>query len=126
MDGAVRKKTNYFRKLCSFPREYQAIEAEIEDESARERVEKPASIAYADFVANLPALREDKARRPELRKAIASVIERLTLNPHGEGKDRWVYELKLRGAVEPVHILIAAPNSWIYESRRLQGLQWVA
>lgn len=84
------------------------LRAEIEDESTRERVEKPAAIAYNEFCASLPALREDKERRPELRKAIASVVEKLTLNPRGEGDGRWVYELKLRGAAEPGKVFVNA------------------
>lgn len=63
---------------------------------------------------------------PEPCKAVAAVVEKLTLNPQGEGKGQWVYELKLRGATEPVKVLIRAPGSWIFESRRPEGLEVVA
>ena len=85
------------------------------------------AIAYNEFVTSLPAMREDKERRPELRKAIASVVEKLTLNPQGEGKNQWVYELKLRGAAEPVKVFVnAKPEGWLFKSRRPEGLEMVA
>jgi len=59
----------------------KTLRLQIDEEQARERAERPASIAYGEFVSNLPALKADVARRPELRKAIAQVVEKLVLDP---------------------------------------------
>jgi len=85
----------------------KTLRLQIDEEQARERAERPASIAYGEFVSNLPALKADVARRPELRKAIASVVEKLVLDPRPISKPdknkpgqvkAWGYQLYLRGA----------------------------
>lgn len=100
------------------------LRSEIEDEQARERVRQPALLAYNDFCASLPELRADKAKRPALRKAIATVVERLTLDPRPAGeKGRWIYQLKLRGASNPVDVIInSKPEGWLAELRRPESI----
>jgi len=100
----------------------KVLRVEIDDEQARERAERPASIAYGEFVSNLPALKADVARRPELRKAIASVVEKLVLDPRPISKPdknkpgqvkAWGYQLYLRGAGDvPICFTILQNGDW--------------
>jgi hypothetical protein len=70
-------------------------------------------LAYNEFCNSLPDLRASKERRPELRIALASVIEKITLNPHGN-KGQWVYEITLRGGQSPVTVIAnLKPEGWL-------------
>lgn len=111
-----------YAKLKEQERSARQLQSDLEEETARERVEKPASIAYGEFVASLPALKADKERRPELRKAVAQVVERLVLDPRPINEPKklkagqvkaWGYRLYLRGASDvPVNFTICKNGDW--------------
>jgi hypothetical protein len=82
----------------------QALEAERE----RVRTERPAAQAYDQFMAALPALAKDPGQRGALRQAVASVVEKLVIDPRGERRGnvkRWEFAVQLRGAKDAVPIL---------------------
>ncbi len=110
------------------------LRAEVQQEQLRERTERPALTAYDEFVACLPKLAKDPNKRPDLRRAVRNVIERVTLDPRGanvtqpgRGKrgrytpraGTWTYEVQLRGASEPVTVVVyAKPEGWAFRSMR--------
>ena len=108
------------------------LASEIDAEELRERGEQPALLAYGDFVASLPSLAKDPAKRPELRRAVRGVIDSITLDPRGEnrskgqrgargrylpGSGQWSYIVQLRGASETVAVDINR-EGWSYRSLR--------
>jgi hypothetical protein len=97
--------------------ERKAIElkAEMERERMRQRSEKPALIVYAEFCAGLPALVQDPARRSDLRRCIAGLLDKVVLDPHSRDNGIWRYEVHLKGAVGPVSVICQAkpePQWW--------------
>jgi hypothetical protein len=93
------------------------LRADPEQEQMRELAEKPAIIAYNQFKAVLPELVKDAFRRPELRRAIASVVTKIVLDPHGNGDGTWDYETTLKGTSEPVNVrIVSKPEGWCCRS----------
>jgi hypothetical protein len=93
------------------------LRVEVQREQTRQRSEKPGLMAFNEFAASLPALAKDPARRPELRRAIASVLDKLVLDPHGDGNGAWEYEVILKGANKPIRIICnTQPESWSFRS----------
>ena len=89
-------------------RKANELKAEVERERMRQRSEKPALTVYAEFCAGLPALVQDPARRSDLRRCIAGLLEKVVLDPHGNGNGIWGYEVHLKGAAEPVSVICQA------------------
>ena len=60
----------------------------------------------------------NKPHRPELRGALAALLENIVLDPHG--KDGvWCFTVHLKGACEAIEIVCKAkPESWLH-----RGLQ---
>jgi len=115
-------------------RRAKRLQAELDEEKARAASQRPALSGYLEFAATLPALAADKSRRAELRRAIQGVIEKITINPHGEPiaapaparKNRghfapkarlWQVEIRLRGASEAIGLAMSTcPESWAFRS----------
>jgi hypothetical protein len=79
----------------------------------RLKAEAPALETYESFREALA-----KKYRPELRRALAALLEKIVLDPHG--KDGvWCFTVHLKGACEAVGIVCTAkPESWFHRGLR--------
>jgi hypothetical protein len=91
---------------------------EIDAETMRLKDEAPALKTYEIFRETLVNESKDKPRRPELRRALAALLENIVMDPHG--KDGiWCFTVHLKGACKAVEIVCKAkPESWL--RRRLR------
>jgi hypothetical protein len=121
--GDSEPSPTLYARLKEEERKAGQLQIELEEEETRERVERPASIAYGEFVAGLPKLTADVARRPDLRKAITQVVEKMVIDPRPINDPRpvngtrqvkaWGYQLYLRGAGDvPINFTICANGDW--------------
>lgn len=100
------------------------LRAQVDREQMEQRANKHALLAYHEFNAALPELAKDRTQRPALRRAIASVIEGIKLDPHGDGKGTWDYEVTLKGGSEPVTVIChASPEGWCFRSLRPANME---
>jgi DNA polymerase III alpha subunit len=90
------------------------LRSEIEAETMRLKAEAPALETYESFRETLATKSSDKEYRPELRRALAVLLEKIVLDPHG--KDGvWGFTVHLKGAPEPVKIVCKEkPESWFH------------
>jgi hypothetical protein len=97
------------------------LRSEIEVETMRLKAEAPALETYESFRATLANKSNDKPHRPELRRALAALLEKIVLDPHG--KDGvWCFTVHLKGACEVVEIVSKAkPESWLHRGTRPLG-----
>jgi hypothetical protein len=58
--------------------------SEIDGETMRIKAEAPALETYASFRETFANKSNDQAHRPELRRALAALLERIVLAPHGK------------------------------------------
>ena len=86
---------------------------EIDTETVRLKAEAPALETYESFRETLANQSNRKPHRPELRQALAALLEKIVLDPHG--KDGvWCFNVQLKGACEAVEIICRAkPESWL-------------
>jgi len=97
----------------------KSLQAEIESENERIKGEAPALQSYLDFCNQLAGKANDKAYRPELRRAISSVVQSITLDPRGEKRGVWDYSVQLKGHGAPVEVrCVAKPEGWLFRSLR--------
>jgi len=101
----------------------KVLSGQLEDERARARAERPAAQEYDEFVASLPALAADTARRAELRRAIGAVVERISIQTKGakgaRGARVWTWLVSLRGMSELVTVIaVSKPLGWCFRSLR--------
>jgi DNA invertase Pin-like site-specific DNA recombinase len=97
----------------------KSLASEIETERVRVQGESPALESYNAFRPTLMAKALDKAYRPQLRAAIASVLDSIELDPKGKA-GCWNYQIKLKGESLPVPVWIttAGAGSWSFQSLR--------
>ena len=104
-------------RLHEIEAEEAKIRAELEEERAKARAEKPALQAYLEFKAALPALAADKERRAELRRALAGAVEKIIVDPVQMDNGWRSYRVNLRGGNEPILIgCTQKPESWCHRS----------
>jgi hypothetical protein len=73
---------------------------------------------YESFRETLAKESNDKPHRPELRRALAALLEKIVLDPHGR-HGVWRFTVQLKGACEAVEIVRKAkPEGWLH-----RGLQ---
>ena len=83
------------------------LRTEIDAETMRFRAEAPALETYKSFTEALANKSNHKPHRPELRRALAVLVEKIVLDPHG--KDGvWCFTVHLKGACEAVEIVCRA------------------
>jgi Recombinase/Recombinase zinc beta ribbon domain/Resolvase, N terminal domain len=93
------------------------LRQEIEQERARERAQKPALLAYNEFVASLPAIAKDQAKRRELRQAVGTVIQSIRLDPQANAKGQWTATITLKDASAQVEMFcVRKPEGWLFRS----------
>ena len=104
MTGDTEPPADLYAKLKSEDAKAKQLAIDIEAERIRVKGETPALQSYLDFCSRLPSLGKDKARRPELRRAIASVVESITLDPRGKN-GVWWSSLQLKGNARRFEIM---------------------
>ena len=94
------------------------LHSEIAAETMRLKAEAPALETYESFREALANKSNNKPHRPELRQALAALLEKIVLDPHG--KDGiWCFTVHLKGACEAVEIVCRAkPESWLHRGPR--------
>jgi DNA invertase Pin-like site-specific DNA recombinase len=103
---AVKLAKVIFGDADPSPTIYQAMKASekeaaelaeaLEQERARVCSERPASASYAAFVDALPTLAKDPAKRPDLRRAIASVLEAVRVDLVSV-EETWSMVVRIKG-----------------------------
>ena len=90
------------------------LHSEIDTETMRLKAEAPALETYESFTEALTNKSNDKPHHPELRQALAALLEKIVLDPHG--KDGvWCFTVHLKGACEAGKIVCRAkPESWLH------------
>ena len=84
----------------------------------RLKAEAPALETYESFREALTNESNNKPHGPELRRALAALLEKIVLDPHGK-RDVWCFTVHLKGACEAIEIVCKAkPESWLH-----RGLQ---
>jgi DNA invertase Pin-like site-specific DNA recombinase len=96
----------------------QDLTIDIDAERTRIKGETPALQSYTDFCERLADKAADPVYRPQLRRAISSIVERLVMDVRGHGDGLWVYTVELRDNSQPVPIIISDSGSWEYNSVR--------
>jgi hypothetical protein len=89
------------------------LRSEIDAETMRLKAEAPALETYESFRETLANKSNDKPHRLELRRALAALLEKSVLDPHGRD-GVWCFTVHLKGASEAVEIVCKAKP----ESRR--------
>ncbi len=95
--GVAEAPDGIMQRLMGEQAKAKQLAIAIEAEQMRIKGETPALQSYLDFCNRLPSLGKDKAKRPELRRAIASVVESITLDPRGKN-GVWWSSLQLKGS----------------------------
>jgi len=97
------------------------LRTEIDAEAMRLKAEAPVLETYENVTETLADASNDKAHRPELRRALVALLERIVLDPHG--KDGvWCFTGHLKGTCEAIEIVCKAkPESWLYRSLRTKA-----
>jgi hypothetical protein len=96
----------------------KTLACEIEQERTRITGESPILESYLSFCATLADKAQDKAYRPQLKAAIASVVESIMLDPQGVNR-QWSYTVQLKGHGQPVEVVCTSkPESWLHRSLR--------
>jgi hypothetical protein len=94
------------------------LRSEIDAETIRLKAEAPALETYESFRETLANKSDDKAPRPQLRRALAALLEAIVLDPHGND-GVWCYTVHLKGAREAIEIICKAkPESWLHRGLR--------
>ena len=108
-----------YAALKSAQAEAEQTAQALEEERIKVQTERPAQVAYDEFVASLPALARDGGQRGALRQAIGLVVERIVLDPAGEtrhGYKRWNFVIQLRGAKGTAGICALRNGQMIFQS----------
>ena len=94
------------------------LRSEIDAETMRLKSEAPALETYESFRERLANASSGRGPRHELRRVLATLLEKIVLDPHG--KDGvWCFTVYLKGACEAVEIVCKAKlESWV--RRRLR------
>ena len=97
------------------------LRSEIDTETMRLKAEAPGLETYESFRETLAKKSSDKEYRPELRRALAALLEKIVLDPHV--KDGvWCFTVHLKGAGAAVQIVCKAkPESWLHRRLRPKG-----
>jgi uncharacterized membrane protein YqiK len=94
------------------------LRSETDAEAMRLKAEAPALETYEGLRETLANKSDDKVHRPELRRALGALIEKIVLDPRGKD-DVWCFTVHLKGAGETVEIVCKAkPESWLHRSLR--------
>jgi len=94
------------------------LRSEIDAEQMRVKAEAPALEIYDGFRNTLIGKSTDRTSRPELRRALAALLEKIVLDPHGED-GVWCFTVHLKGSCEAVEIVCKAkPKYWRYRILR--------
>jgi hypothetical protein len=84
----------------------------------RVKAEAPALEIYDGYRNTLIEKSTDGTSRPELRRALAALLEKIVLDPQGED-GVWCFTVHLKGSCEAVEIVCKAkPESWSYRGLR--------
>jgi hypothetical protein len=78
--------------------------SEIDSEKRRVNAEAPTLATYEHFIEILAHQSNDEAYRAELPRALAALLEKIVLDPHGKD-GAWCYTVYLKGARESVEIV---------------------
>ncbi len=98
------------RRLCS----------EIDAQTMRLKAEAPALETYESLREILASNSGDKTHRPEIRRALAALLENIVLDPHDKN-GIWCFTVHLKATCEVVEI-VCKPNSgnWCRYKIRIQ------
>jgi DNA invertase Pin-like site-specific DNA recombinase len=99
MGGDSEPSPTVYQMLKEEESRAATLAIEIEAERVRVKGESPALIGYSRFLSTLAVKATDKDYRLQLRAAIASVLESITLDPKGNS-GAWLLELRLRGCTQ--------------------------
>jgi DNA invertase Pin-like site-specific DNA recombinase len=89
----------------------KSLASEIDAERVRISGTSPASASYSSFLDSLGEAATDRGYRLKLRAALASVTERIVLDPRGNG-GAWLLELKLRGTAQSFLLEVVKEGGW--------------
>ena len=104
------------------------LRCEVDAETMRLKAEAPALETYDDFRNILVDKSTDKTSRSELRRALAALLQKIVLDPHGKN-GVWCFTVHLKGTRETVEIVCKAkPEGWLHrvfqpkdQARRSKG-----
>jgi hypothetical protein len=92
--------------------------SEIDAETMRLKAEAPALHTYEGLRETLAKNSNDISHRPEMRRGLAALVEKIVLDPHGEN-GVWCFTVHLKGSCEAVEIVCnAKPEGWLHRSLR--------
>jgi len=95
------------------------LRSEIDAETMRLKAEAPALETYEGFRKTLAQKSRNQEYRPELRRALAALLEKIVLDPHS--KDGvWCLTVHLKGACEAVEIMCNPTSERCHHNHRLQ------
>lgn len=97
------------------------LRSAIDAETMRLKAEAPALETYASLRETLADKSNDKTHRPQLRRALAALLDKIVLDPHG--KDGvWYFTVHLKGACEAVEMVCRVkPENWLHRGTRPRG-----